>query len=121
VSSSIDWQSIPMHIRCTGREKIDPRYPGSAQWWAQQDLRAKTGTMSDDRPAHTGNASKSKYMPGLLAATDGRETSVPELAEVWGILPKAVPSIVGSLSFSVPVYEGKEGNQKRFGLLGRTA
>lgn len=38
----IDWTHIPIHIRCTERNKIDPRYPlDDARWWRLTEQKAE--------------------------------------------------------------------------------
>lgn len=37
-----DWSMIPLHIRCTQRERINPDYPhDDAVWWQQAEAFAK--------------------------------------------------------------------------------
>lgn len=117
----IDWESIPIHLRCTCREKIDPRYPGGARWWKQQDLHARAGVSPEERSAHKDVPCRSKYLPVLLKTLDGREANSRELADILGISTAAVPAVVGGLSFGVPVYESKRLNETWFGILEATA
>lgn len=44
-----DWSMIPLHLRCTERNKIDPDYPhDDAKWWRFQEKWARRETFGVD-------------------------------------------------------------------------
>lgn len=95
-----DWSMIPIYIRLTERNKIDPRYPqDDAKWWKMQDMAARRQSFG----------SENAY------------ARVPDIVAEWYInQPDEGPRVTaeaaaGALSIPVGQFNGAIKNYKRFG------
>ena len=107
---AIEWENIPITLRCTCREKIDPTY-SPQNFWKLDPKSAGTNTLRKT------TESTSKYVPLIVNALRGRELTRAELADALGIRSDFVDGMLGGLSHNVLVYEVEGEGRKRFGLL----
>ena len=117
----IDYQSIPIHLRCTNRHLIDSDYDACA-YHGETDLRERDH--DEGRPLAVGQATvtmsdKAHYLVQLLKAYGELPT-----ARLWRDLGLRngmhLIAIVNNLMRHHPVYETKRNGETYYGILGIT-
>lgn len=107
----IEWENIPITVRCTCREKIDPNYPSN--FWQFEPKGNPYGQVS----VHQGAETRSKYAQPIIDLLTQGEATVSELARHLGVRPVAISSLLGGLSHTLLIYEYQRDGRKYIGLL----
>ena len=108
----IEWENIPITMRCTCREKIDPRYDPETFWRIEP-----LGGSPDHKVGRRHNVSRSKYVAAILAALEAGEATTAGLAKAMGVPNQHVYGILGGISDAAPIYERQDGGRILYGVL----
>lgn len=110
----IDYAHIPLHIRITGRNKIDPSYPSSdARWWELQELTARNAkARATNRPQL--NEFQQQIADYVM---ENSPVGAIELARHFGVPSSRIyTSIMGAASV-YPIWEVEQRGLIIFGYL----
>lgn len=93
---------IPLHIRCTQRNRIDPGYPmDDAAWWRMEESKRDSSVGPGER-AWTKAGSQQELLE-FIKESGGANTL--EIGKHFGWGCDKTRTVVMGLSFEFPIYE----------------
>ena len=116
----INYQDIPIHLRCTNRHLIDPEYPGGIRFWHNAEVLAdKDHTRSTAYHMPPRELSRNaKAMYNLMV--EYGEYRNGAFAKKLGLTDTQVLAAINNMMAIYPVYETYRGNRVYYGILGVT-
>ena len=113
----LDYTDIPIHIRCTERYKIDPRYPGDHLFWKYHEWGAGSQEGWRSREGRGEPAVNEFHERGYQALLKNGTMSRSDFRRELGITDIAVGGLIMAMSFKYPIYQEDRGPNTFVGLL----
>jgi hypothetical protein len=116
----INYEDIPIHIRCTNRHLINPDYPGDAAFWRAVSMIEKRdrGTQRGYYRPPPALSETAKTMVNMM--TKHGEYSRAAFGNQLGLSEGQINAAVSNMGFFYPVYQTNKNNRTTYGILGIT-
>jgi hypothetical protein len=116
----INYEDIPIHLRCTNRHLINPDYPGDNAFWRFVDVVAKR----DHARPNAYHAPKAQLSDNAKAMVDimieRGEYPKTSFGKDLQLTEPQVMAAINNMGNFYPTYQTRKGNRVYFGILGIT-
>lgn len=114
----INYQDIPLHIRCTNRHLIDPTYPGDNQWYKQL-AEIKHDQRSLEHGKRFNQNRSSKYDVEISLVVDAMKENGPLLPyQMRRIVDAPFNTLLNALNRKYLLYQEERGAGYAYGVVG---